>query len=82
MKRVAKNLLRLGLVLAVAAPLNAADEKKKKKKRQPNLAAQTIKKFAKAELTEEQQGKVKELAAAHAPKLPCRPNKKLPVARR
>ena len=46
MKRFTKNLLLLGLVLAVASPLSAADEKKKKK-RQPNLAAQTIKRFAK-----------------------------------
>ena len=52
MKRFTKNLLLLGLVLAVASPLSAADEKKKKK-RQPNLAAQTLKKFAKAELTDE-----------------------------
>ncbi len=69
MKRFAKTMLLLGLVLAVASPLSAADEKKKKKKRQPNLAAQTIKRFAKAELTDEQQTKVKALAAEHAPKI-------------
>ena len=68
MKRFTKNLLLLGLVLAVASPLSAADEKKKKK-RQPNLAAQTVKKFAKAELTDEQQAKVKALAAEHGPKI-------------
>ena len=70
MKNVTKKLLLLGLVLAVAAPLNADDDKKKKKKRkQPNLATQTIKRFAKAELTEEQQAKVKALAAEHGPKI-------------
>jgi hypothetical protein len=68
MRHFTKNLLLLGLVLAVASPLSAADEKKKKK-RQPNLANQTIKKFAKAELTDEQQAKVKALAAEHGPKI-------------
>lgn len=69
MRNFSKNLLLLGLVLAVASPLFAADEKKKKKRKQPNLAAQTLKKFAKAELTEEQQGKVKALAVEHGPKI-------------
>ena len=68
MRHFTKNLLLLGLVLAVASPLSAADEKKKKK-RQPNLANQVIKRFAKAELTDEQQAKIKALAAEHGPKI-------------
>ena len=68
MRHFTKTLLFVGLVLAVASPSPAADEKKEKK-RQPNLANQTLKRFAKAELTDEQQVKVKALAAEHGPKL-------------
>jgi len=64
MKRVAANLLSLTLALVVAVPLFAADqERKKKPRKKPNPAAGWLKRLEKAELTDEQVAKVKELAA-------------------
>jgi len=64
MKRVGTNLLSLALALVIAAPLFAADkERKKKPRKKPDPAARVLKRFEKAELTEEQVAKVKELAA-------------------
>ncbi len=64
MKRVAKSLVLVALMLTVALPL-AADEKKAKKerKKRPSAAAAFLKRVAKAELTEEQVAKIKEIAA-------------------
>ena len=66
MKRLTTQLLVLLLMAVVAAPLAAQQQNKKK---QPTLAQRTLKRFAKAELTEEQTAKIKELATAAAPKL-------------
>lgn len=66
MKRLTTQLLVLLLMAVVAAPLAAQQQNKKK---QPTLAQRTLKRFAKAELTEEQTAKIKELATATAPKL-------------
>jgi len=66
MKRITSQLLVILLLAAVAAPLAAQQQKKKK---QPTLAERTLKRFAKAELTEEQTAKIKELATAAEPKL-------------
>jgi hypothetical protein len=64
MKRVAANLLSLTLALVIAAPLFAADkEKKKPPRKKPDPGAWILKRFEKAELTEEQVAKVKELVA-------------------
>lgn len=64
MKRVGTNLLSLVLALVVAAPLFAADkERKKKPRKKPDPAARVLKRLEKAELTDEQIAKVKELAA-------------------
>jgi hypothetical protein len=54
-------------MVVVAAPLAAQQQNKKKK--QPTLAQRTLKRFAKAELTEEQTAKIKELAAKAEPGL-------------
>ncbi|MCH7728295.1 MAG: Spy/CpxP family protein refolding chaperone [Planctomycetes bacterium] len=64
MKRVAKSLVLVALMLAVALPL-AADEKKAKKerKKRPSAAAAFLKRVAKAELTEEQVAEVNKIAA-------------------
>ena len=59
MKRLTTQLLVLLLMTVVAAPLAAQQQNKKKK--QPTLAERTLKRFAKAELTEEQTAKIKEL---------------------
>jgi hypothetical protein len=66
MKRLTTQLLVLLLMAVVAAPLAAQQQNKKK---QPTLAERTLKRFAKAELNEEQTAKIKELATAAAPKL-------------
>jgi hypothetical protein len=66
MKRLTTQLLVLLLMAVVAAPLAAQQQNKKK---QPTLAQRTLKRFAKAELTEEQTAKIKELATAAVPKL-------------
>lgn len=64
MKRVTANLLSLMLALVVAVPLFAADqERKKKPRKKPDPAAGMLKRLEKAELTEEQVAKVKELMA-------------------
>jgi len=64
MKRVGTNLLSLVLALVVAAPLFAAEkERKKKPRKKPDPAAGVLKRLEKAELTDEQIAKVKELAA-------------------
>ncbi|MFP6649551.1 MAG: hypothetical protein VB817_08820, partial [Pirellulaceae bacterium] len=60
-------LLVILLMAVVAAPLAAQQQNKKKK--QPTLAQRTLKRFAKAELTEEQTGKIKELATKAEPGL-------------
>ena len=67
MKRMTSQLLVILLMAVVAAPLAAQQQNKKKK--QPTLAQRTLKRFAKAELTEEQTAKIKELAAKTEPKL-------------
>jgi hypothetical protein len=67
MKRITSQLLVILLIAAVAAPLAAQQQNKKKK--QPTLVERTLKRFAKAELTEEQTAKIKELATAAEPKL-------------
>ncbi len=69
MKSLAKTLTLLALVVLVAAPLSAADEKKKKKGKRGSLAENTIKRYEKAELTDEQIAKIKALAAEVGPKL-------------
>jgi hypothetical protein len=64
MNRVGTKLMSLTLALVVAAPLFAADkERKKKPRKKPDPATGILKRFEKAELTEEQVAKVKELAA-------------------
>jgi hypothetical protein len=62
MKRIALNLMSLTLALVVAAPLFAADKKKS------TLATSVLKKFEKAQLTEEQVTKIKDLATKVAEK--------------
>ena len=52
MQRLTSQMLVLMLMAIVAAPLAAQQQNKKKK--QPTLAERTLKRFAKAELTEEQ----------------------------
>lgn len=70
MKRIAKSALVLALLLAIVAPLSAADKKKKKKKApKRNPAAFILKRLEKAELTDEQQTKVKALVAEYGPKI-------------
>jgi hypothetical protein len=67
MKRVARVLLSLSLAVLIAVPLAAAEKERKGKKgpRKPDPAAAILKKLEKAELTEEQVAKIKELAAAN-----------------
>jgi Spy/CpxP family protein refolding chaperone len=70
MKRVASVLLSLLLAAIIAMPLLADDEPKKRPKRapkKPDPAAMILKRLEKAELTEEQIAKVKELAAKIPP---------------
>jgi len=67
MKRMTSQLLVILLMAVVAAPLAAQQQKKKKK--QPTLAERTLKRFAEAELTEEQTAKIKELASKAEPKI-------------
>ena len=67
MKRMTSQLLVILLMAVVAAPLAAQQQNKKKK--QPTLAQRTLKRFAKAELTEEQTAKIKELATKAEPGL-------------
>jgi hypothetical protein len=70
MKSVVRTLLSLSLAVVIAMPLIAADEKKKARKvrKKPDPAAGILKKLEKAELTDEQVAKIKELAAAAAEK--------------
>ena len=70
MKRVAKSLVLVALMLTIALPL-AADEKKAKKerKKRPSAAAAFLKRIAKAELSEEKIAKIKEIAAKLQPKV-------------
>lgn len=68
MKRIVNSCLIVALLLAIAAPLSAADKKKKKKgKRSP--AAYILNQLKKAELTDEQEVKVKALIAEYGPKI-------------
>ena len=67
MQRLTSHMLVLMLMAIVAAPLAAQQQNKKKK--QPTLAERTLKRFAKAELTEEQTAKIKELATKAEPGL-------------
>jgi len=76
MKSLLRSLTLLAIVVAVASPLSADDAKKaaakekkaagnkqgQKKGAGPDLAARTLKQFEKASLTEEQVGKIKDLA--------------------
>ncbi|OYP31039.1 hypothetical protein [Rhodopirellula sp. MGV] len=56
-------ILGVAIALVLASPLAAADEKPNKKKGQRNqVSVQMMKQLEKAELTEEQQAKLKELA--------------------
>jgi hypothetical protein len=70
MKSVAKTLLSLSLAIVIAMPLVAAEKERKGKRvpKKPDPAAGILKKLEKAELTEEQVAKIKELAAATAEK--------------
>jgi len=64
MKRVGTNLLSLALALVIAAPLFAADkEKKKGPRKKPDPATWILKRFEKAELTDDQVAKIKQLVA-------------------
>lgn len=70
MKTAAKTFVLLLLVALTAAPLSAEDKKKGKKKGQGNrLETQILKRFSKAELSEEQTTKIKALIAQHGPKI-------------
>lgn len=66
-----KNLLLLVLAVAIAAPVLAGQDKEKKKRgpKKPDPGAMILKKLEKAELTEEQIAKIKELSAAVADKI-------------
>jgi Spy/CpxP family protein refolding chaperone len=68
MKHVLKTMIVLALVVAVAAPLSAADdakEKKKPRKGQGNPAvAAMMTKLKAVELTDDQEAKIKEVAAS------------------
>lgn len=65
MKHIAHTCLAALLIAVVAAPLAAQQQNKKKK--QPTLAERTAKRYAKAELSEEQVAKIKVLAEKHGP---------------
>ena len=70
MKSVAKNLLMLVLVLAIAAPLAAEDKKKRKKKPGKRAAAGARIQFPKGvEPSAEQQEKLAELRKEYGPKI-------------
>jgi len=68
-----KTLLSLGLALVIAASLLAAGDqapgKKKRRPKRPDPAAQILKKLEKAELTDEQIAKIKELCAQASEKI-------------
>lgn len=67
MKYVARTVFLLVLGLLLALPLSAeAKGKKKKAARQPDFAAQILKRLSKASLTTEQITKVKEICARQA----------------
>jgi Spy/CpxP family protein refolding chaperone len=66
MRTTSKTILLLTLVLAVAAPLSAADKKKKKPGKKAPVAVQVPKGI---ELSEEQKQKVAELNKKYAPQL-------------
>ena len=70
MKRVVRTVLALFVVAVIALPLAAAEKEKKERKgpRKQDPAAAILKKLEKAELTEEQVAKIKQLAAAVAEK--------------
>jgi Spy/CpxP family protein refolding chaperone len=65
MKSVAKVVLSLLLAIMIALPLMAQDQPKKPKRapKKPDQAAGILKRLEKAELTDEQVAKIKELAA-------------------
>lgn len=74
----ARTVLSLLLALLIATPLLAGDKEKKgarakkgekKPARQFSLADQTLKRLAKAELTDEQVSKIKALSEQHTPKV-------------
>lgn len=70
MTPVARTLTLIVLALAVAAPLEAAEKKNKKQAgNQGDPSARILKRLEKAELSEEQTAKIKELGAEYAPKL-------------
>ena len=69
MKNVMKLFTVLGLALIIAAPVAAQEEQKKKKRNQQRqggnqLVNSTMKRLEKAELTDEQKAKIKEMAKA------------------
>lgn len=70
MRSVVRTLLSLSLAVVIAMPLLAADKEKKARKprKKPDPAARILKKLEKAELTDEQVAKIKELACACAEK--------------
>lgn len=66
-----RTLLSLVLVAAIAVPVLAAEPKAKKKRgpKKPDPGAMILKKLEKAELTEDQVAKIKELCAGVAEKI-------------
>jgi Spy/CpxP family protein refolding chaperone len=71
MKHLVKLLLSMSLAVLIATPLLAADQERKGKgpRKKPDPGAQILQRLEKAELTEEQVTKIKEIAAANAEKL-------------
>ncbi|MEQ8789025.1 MAG: hypothetical protein RIC55_22120 [Pirellulaceae bacterium] len=82
MKTILKSFVLVALALVVAAPLSAADEKKADAKKPAakkpaegkrdgggQVVNAVLKKFAAAELSDDQVAKIKEIAKEYAPKL-------------
>lgn len=70
MSRALKCLLSLSLAIVIAAPLLAAEGKKERRvARKPDPAAAVLKRLEKANLTDEQVAKVKELVAQNSEKI-------------
>jgi len=71
MKTVTKYCLLLTLAFIIATPLMAEDKEKPKKKKVKKHGAVTklMKSLAKADLTDEQQEKIKELGKEYGPKI-------------
>lgn len=71
MKGLARNMVLLTVAMAIALPLWAAQEKKGGKKREgrQDQVTQLLAQVEKANLTDEQKKKVKEIAANYRPKL-------------